>query len=722
MARISRRAFAGGSTALVIGFTLPIGRAAAKGAAKGAAGKRLVPNAFLRIGADDTVTVIVPKAEMGQGVDTALPMLVAEELGADFARIAVEHAPASKDYVMPMSFGFQLTGGSTSVRGAWKVLRRAGASARDLLERAAAKTWGVERGAVRTENGRVLGPGGKSASFGELVSAAEGLKPEKKPALKDPKAFTLIGTPAARTDVPAKVDGSAQFGLDVTRPGMLVASVLRCPVFGGEVRSFDASKAKAVPGVKKVIALDHGVAVLADGYYAALKGRRALEVKWDEGDNASLSSAAILAEYEKYGAKKAEKVRNDGDAYDAIEAAATKLEAVYHVPFMAHATMEPMNCVAEVTDEGCDVWTGTQNQSMSHTAAAKASGHPKRRVRIHTTFLGGGFGRRGEYDFVEEAVTLSRAARAPVKVVWSREDDMQHDFYRPLFWHKLRAGLDGAGNPVAWLHRLVGPSIVRRFLKIGSLISYDQEHGDLLWHDMTSTEGARLLPYEFPNLRVEYRHRKTQVPIGFWRSVGNSFNGFVTECFFDEVAAAAKKDPYELRRSMLAGAPRHAAALTLAAEKAGWGTPPLPGRARGIAVHESFGSFVAMVAEVSVSGEGELRVHHVVCGVDCGRVVNPDTVAAQMESGVVYALSSMQGAITIEKGRVQQSNFHDYPLLRMKDMPVVETHIVPSTGKMGGIGEVSVPPLAPAVCNAIFAATGKRIRSLPIDTKLLTAV
>lgn len=710
---LHRRTLLGGSAALVIGFHFSIRKASAN-TPGGTKKKTAAPNAFLRISEDDVVTVLVPKAEMGQGVMTALPMIVCEELGADFSRIHVEHAPAGKDYVMPMSFGMQITGGSTSVRGAYKTLRRAGASARDLMERAAAKTWGVDRGKVRIENQRALGPDGKALSFGELVGAASKLTGKKAP-LKDPKSFTLIGTNAPRTDVPSKVDGTGVFGIDVQRPGMLIASVMRCPVFGGTVVSFDGRKALAIPGVKKVIAMGNAVAVLADGYYAALKGRKALEVGWNEGANAGMSSEQILKDYAKAGEAKGEKARAVGDAREALESAATTLDAVYDVPFLAHATMEPLNCVADVTKTGCDVWTGTQNQTMAQNIAVKITGLPKDKVRIHTLLLGGGFGRRGEFDFVEEAVHLSKAAGAPVKIIWSRDDDMQHDFYRPLAWHKLRAGLDKSGAPVAWFHHLVSPSIVRRFLKIGSLISFDQDRKDLVWHDVTSTEGARVLPYSFPNFRMEYTQKDTGVPIGFWRSVGNSFNGFVTECFFDEIAAAAKKDPYELRRTMLTGEPRHAAVLALAAEKAGWGTPAPAGRARGIALHESFGSIVAMVAEVSVPPDDEVQVHRVVTAIDCGPVVNPSIIEAQMESGIVYGLSAaLYGKITVEKGRVKQTNFHDYAALRMKAMPVCETHIVPSTAKMGGAGECAVPVIAPAVCNAIFAATGKRIRSLPI--------
>ena len=715
MKSLSRRAFVGGTGALVIAFHLP-----KKGRAAAAGEKTLRPNAFLRIGDDDTVTVLVPKSEMGQGVMTALPMVIAEELGAEFSRIRVEHAPAGKDYVMPMSFGMQITGGSTSVRGSWDTLRKAGASAKDLLERAAAKTWDADRAQCKAETGRVVGPGGKSATFGELVPAASKLSAKSvKP--KAQKDFTLIGTSVPRTDVPMKTDGTAEFGMDVLRPGMLIATVLRCPVFGGTVRSFDAEKAKQVPGVKQVIALDHGVAVLAEGYYAALKGRKALEVKWDEGEHAEMSSDAIREAFAKAGEKKGEKVRNEGDAVAEIAAAPTKLSAIYDTPFLAHATMEPLNATAHVTESGCDVWSGTQNQSMAKSIAAKVTGLPKDAIRIHTMMLGGGFGRRGEFDFVEEAVRLAHAAKVPVKVIWSREDDMQHDFYRPLYWHKLEGAVDAKGEPSAWFHRLVGPSIVRRFLKIGSMISWDQDRGDLTWHDITSTDGARTLPYGFPNLRVEYGREESGVPIGFWRSVGNSFNAFVTECFFDELAAAAKKDPYELRLKLLHEEPRAAAVLKLAAEKAGWGTTPVPeGQGRGIAVHESFGSWVAMVAEVSVADDGAPRVHKVVCAVDCGRVVNPSIVEAQMESGIVYGLSAaLRGKITVEKGRVKQGNFHDYPPLRMKEMPVVETHIVPSKETHGGVGEVAVPPIAPAVCNAIFSLTGKRVRSLPIDASLL---
>jgi len=675
------------------------------------------PNAWLAIAPDGTVTVTMDRSEMGQGAPTALAMLVAEELEADWATVrlgtTVEN-PAAWSRRM-------LTGGSSSVRTSYEPLRKAGAAAREMLVAAAAAQWGVEPATCQARQGTVVHTAtGRSLPYKALVAKAATLPVPANPTLKPPAEFRYLGKRVKRLDTPLKIDGSAVFGLDVQVPGMLVASIQRCPVIGGKVKRYDAAKAKALPGVRHVVELPEipgtgggffptrtaaGVAVVADTYWQALQGRRALEVEWDEGPNAGLSSAGISALFAQLAVQPGVVARKEGEPDAALGAAAKKIAAVYEVPFLYHATMEPMNATAHVRSDGCDVWAPTQNQTGAQAVAAQYAGVPIEQVRVHTTFLGGGFGRRAETDFVAEAVQLSKAVGAPVKVIWSREDDVQHGFYRPASYHAFAAGVDAAGAPTAWTHRIVAPAILARFGPLQDGI------------DRTTVEGAANLPYGFPNLRVEQTVADLPVPLGFWRSVGSSHNAFVTESFVDEVAVAAGKDPFELRRALLAAQPRHRAVLELAAQKAGWGTPAPAGRGRGIALAESFGSIVAEVAEVSLESDGQVRVHRVVCAVDCGPIVNPDTIEAQMQSGVVYGLTAaLYGAITIDKGRVQQSNFNDYPMLRLREMPAVETYIVPSDAKQGGMGEPGTPPIAPAVCNAIFALTGKRIRKLPIGT------
>ncbi|MFY9530550.1 MAG: molybdopterin cofactor-binding domain-containing protein [Candidatus Acidiferrales bacterium] len=705
--KVNRRDFlktgAAGAAGLVIGFYLP-GRFETL-AAPAPAGP-FAPNAWIRVGTDDFVTLIIDKSEMGQGVVTSLSMLAAEELECDWKKIRTEFAPADKAYINPI-FGLQGTGGSSTIRGSWTPLLKAGATAREMLIEAAAQKWGVDKSACRAENGAVINTATKARlSYGGLAEAAAALPAPKDVPIKDPKQFRVVGKATKRLDTPEKVDGRTQFGIDVREPGMVFAVVARCPVFGGKVSSFDATKAKAVPGVKNVLQISGGVAVVADNTWSAMQGRRALDIKWDEGPNASLNSAGISKLFAERAAQPGAVARKEGDAAVGLAGAAKKVEAVYETPFLAHATMEPMNCTAHVRADGCDVWAPTQFQTFAQNAAAKITGLSPEAVRIHTTYLGGGFGRRSEQDFLADAVEISKAAGAPVQVTWSREDDMQHDFYRPASYSRFTAGLDADGWPVAWTNRIACSSIFSRvfpnFVKDGV--------------DSTSVEGANDIPYAIPNILVDYQLTETGVPVGFWRSVGHSQNGFFTESFLDELAAAGGKDPYELRHRLLQKAPRHLAVLELAANKAGWGTPLPAGKFRGIAMMSSFGSYVAEVAEVSVNrSEGTVRVHRVVCALDCGRVVNPDTIAGQMEGAIVYGLTAaLKGAITIDHGRVQQRNFSDYDMLRIDEMPSVEVHIVPSNNPPTGVGEPGTPPIAPAVCNAIFAATGKRIRRLPI--------
>lgn len=702
---INRRDFlkttAAGGTALVIGFYWPAPGELA--AAEGTAAS-FAPNAWLRIDTAGLVTVIVDRSEMGQGVMTSLPMLLAEELEADWSKVRIESAPAEPVYANRI-FEIQATGGSTSIRAAFDFLREAGAAAREMLITAAAETWGVEKSTCRAEKGEVIHtPTGRRLGYGALVERASKLPVPKDVPLKSPKDWRILGKPTRRLDTPDKIAGRAVFGIDVRVPGMLFASVARCPVFGGKVASFDATKAKAVKGVRHVVEISSGVAVAAENTWAAMEGRRALQIKWDEGPNAEQSSAAITRRFEERAKEPGVVVRKEGDAAAALASAHQKIEAVYEVPFLAHATMEPMNATADVRKDACEVWVPTQNQTGVKHLAGQLSGLAENAVRVHTTYLGGGFGRRFELDFVREPLEVSKAVGAPVQVLWTREDDIEHDVYRPATYNRLVAALDADGWPVAWTHRIVGPSISARF---------DPEVAKK-GMDPTSIEGAFNVPYAIPNIFVDYGMVDTGIPVGYWRSVGSSQNAYITECFFDEVARAGGKDPYELRRRLLKDKPRHRAALELAAEKAGWGTPLPAGHGRGIAVHESFGSYVAQCAEVSVGKDG-VRVHRVVCAVDCGMVVNPDTVKAQMESGIIFGLTAaLHGAITIAKGRVEQNNFYDYEMVRMNEAPAIEVYIVPSEERPGGVGEPGTPPIAPAVVNALFAATGKPVRRLPI--------
>ena len=711
---VTRREFVETSAGLVISFYLPAHR---RDAGPDPADAGFAPNAWLRIGADDVVTLTVDKSEMGQGSQTGLAMILAEELEADWAKVRLGPVPEN-----PAGWSRRMsTGGSTAIRTSWDPLRKAGATAREMLISAAAATWNVDRSTCHAEQGVVIHtPTKRQLPYGKLAASAAKLPVPSDAPLKDPKDFRLLGTRAPRLDTPAKVDGSAVFGIDVTVPEMLIASIERCPVFGGMLKRYDGAKAEALPGVRAVVALEPspwtgrggawaagcaaGVAVVADTYWHAVQGRRALEIEWDEGEAATLGSDGIRAEFARLAEQAGVEARKTGDAEAALAAATQRVEAVYEVPFLHHATMEPMNCTAHVRPNGCDVWAPTQNQTRAQEVAAELTGLSKDRVRVHTTFLGGGFGRRLEPDFVAEAVRVSQAVGAPVKVIWSREDDVQHGFYRPATYNKFTAGLDAAGAPVAWSHRIVAPPILLKFGPLDKGI------------DRTLIDGAANLPYAIPNVLVDQVAMDLlPVPRGFWRSVGISQNAFVTECFFDEVAVAAKQDPFELRRQLLKDKPRHLRTLELAAEKAGWGSPLAAGRGRGIAIAEWAPTVCAQVAEVSVSADGSVRVHRVVCAVDCGPTVNVGQIEAQLQGGIVYGLTAaLYGEITIERGRVKQSNFTDYPMMHINEMPVVEVHVVPSDDKQGGIGEPSVGPIAPAVCNAIFAATGKRVRRLPV--------
>lgn len=669
------------------------------------------PNAFIKIAPDGKVTVVVGQAEMGQGVLTSLPMIVADELEVDWKDVAYEHGPPGKEFINP-ALGGQITGGSASIRGLFDPLRKAAAATREMLVTAAAQQWNVPAEQCRARNGEVFHPTSRrTAKYGTLLVTAAKIAPPAEPKLKDAKDFKFIGKKVKRLDTPEKVNGSGIFGMDIKVPGMLTATILRSPVLGGKVKSFDDSRAKAVKGVRSVVQLPSGVAVVADNYWAAKKGRDALDVTWDEGAMTSVSSEKLYqADVEAAANGKGIEAKKIGDVAAGRAKAAKTIDAVYFAPYLAHATMEPMNATADVRADSCEVWSGIQAQMVVQGMLAKELNLPPEKIKVNNTLLGGGFGRRlGEY--VLDAAKLSKAVGKPVKVVWTREDDMHGDFYRPSAYNKMSAGLDASGKPVFWNHRIVSPSIMA---SLGPSIFGFAPPPDRL--DDSATEGAHTLPYDMQNLYVDWVPAKSGVPVGFWRSVGSSHTGFSTECFVDELAHAAGKDPLAFRLSLLEKYPRHAGVLKLAAEKAGWGKPAADGVFRGIAVQESFNSYVAQVAEVSVDKKtGKVKVHRVVCAIDCGQVVNPDTVAAQMESCIIFGLTAaFYGEITVKDGRIQQRNFYDYKMLRMNETPKIETYIMPSTEGHGGVGEPGTPPVAPAVVNAIFAATGKRLRSLPI--------
>jgi isoquinoline 1-oxidoreductase subunit beta len=708
---VSRRAFLRTSAAvgggLLVTWNVPL---ATKSGQKFAANKDgYAVNAFVRIGTDESVTVIAAHSEMGQGIYTSLPMLLNEELEADWANIRVEAAPVDKVYNHPV-FGIQMTGGSTTSPAEWTRYRKMGAVARVMLVEAAAKQWSVEPSSCHVEKGVVIHASSKRrATYGSLASAAAQLTAPADVPLKDPKQFTLIGRPTKRLDTPSKTNGTAQFGLDVMVPGMLYAVVMRPPVFGGKVRAIDSSETLKIPGVKVVEQIPSGVAIVATKFWAAKLGRDKLKVDWDLGPNAGLSTEQMLQDFAQTSQKPGNIAKKLGDPAGALKSAAKTITATYDVPYLAHCMMEPLNCVVDLRADSCELWTGTQFETVDRANAAKVAGLPPEKVKINTMLLGGGFGRRANpaSDFVVEAVHVARVAKAPVKVVWTRDDDLKGGWYRPMWHDRFAAGLDANGEPVAWTHTIVGQSIAA-----GTAFEPMMVKDGV---DSTSVEGAADLLYGIPNLQVDLHSPKIGVPVQWWRSVGHSHTGYSVEAFLDEVAHAGGKDPYELRRKLLAKQPKMLAVLELVAQKAKWGSKLPPGVGRGIATHFSFDSYVAQVVEASVEKNGTVRVHRVVCAVNCGLVINPDTVKAQMEGGIIFGLTAaLKTAITLKNGRVEQTNFHDYQMLRMFESPEVEVYIVPSTENPTGVGEPGVPPVASALANAIFAATGKRVRRLPI--------
>ncbi len=672
----------------------------------------VVLNAFVHIGSDDWVTVISNHSEMGQGIYTSLPMMIAEELEADWSKIRVQSSPVAAVYNHTV-FGIMMTGGSTTTNSEYDRFRKMGAMARVMLIDAAAQSWGVDPGTCHAEKGYVVHSASKRrASFGSLAAAASKLAPPKDVALKDPKDFIIIGKPIHRLDTPSKTNGTAQFGLDVYIPGMLTAVVARPPVFGGKVSSFNADKAKEIPGVLNVLEVPSGVAVIANGFWPAKLGREKLDIIWEEGPGAKISTANMREQYAALSKTSGTLAKKVGDPAGALAGAAKTITAEYEVPYLSHSMMEPLNVVVDLRDDHCEIWTGTQFQTGDRAAAAGVAGLKPEQVEIHTTLLGGGFGRRANpaSDFVTEAVHVAAVAKVPVKVVWTREDDIRGGWYRPMWYDHFAAGLDASGNPVAWTHTIVGQSIFDGTM----FASFGIKDGV----DTASVEGAADIIYSIPNIQVDLHSPKNEVPVQWWRSVGHSHTGFSVEAFLDEVAHAGGKDPYQFRRALLAHQPRMLAVLDLAVEKAHWNGPLPAGHGRGIATHFSFDSYVAQVAEVSVEKDGTVRVHRIVAAVDCGRTVNPDTVKGQLEGGIIFGLTAaLKTEITLDKGRVQQRNFHDYPMVRMFESPAIEVYIVPSTEHPTGVGEPGVPPVASAVANAIFAATGKRVRRLPIKTE-----
>jgi isoquinoline 1-oxidoreductase beta subunit len=685
-----------------------------EGAQKGV----FAPNAFIQIDAQGLVTLVMPKVEMGQGIYTAIPMLMAEELEVPLDSVVLAHAPPNEKLFMDPLLGGQLTGGSTSIRYAWDPMRQAGATARLLLTSAAAQQWKVDPASCHAEKGEIVhAASGRRLAYGQLVAAAARLPApttaQVKASLKDPKDFKLIGTKAKRLDSPGKIDGSAVFGLDTRLPGMLYAAIVNCPVKGGKLAGVDATHALTIPGVRQIVKLDNGVAVIGDHTWAAKRGAAALKVSWNEGRGATYSTDKVVAELAAASKKTGAVARKDGDVAKAFSGAKERIDSVYEQPFLAHATMEPVNCTVSVRPEGVDIWVGTQVPTRAVDAAVAVTGIAADKVTVHNHLLGGGFGRRLETDFITQALKVGKQVNVPVKVTWTREEDIQHDMYRPYYYDTISAGLNADGKPVAWQHRIVGSSIMARFAPPAFKNGLDPD----------AVELSASLPYDLPNQLVDYVRQEPQdIPTAFWRGVGPTRGAFVVESFIDELAAKAKTDPVKYRHDLLAKSPRARNVLDTAARAAGWGATLPKGQGRGVSVINAFGSYFSMVVDVTVDEGGEVTVNRVVCAVDCGMVVNPDTVEAQVQGGAIFGITAaLYSEITIRDGRVEQSNFNDYRMLRIDQTPKIEVIIVKSAEAPGGIGEPGTAALAPALTNAIFAATGKRLRKLPVGSQLVKA-
>jgi len=716
MPTITRRDFLTVSAAVGGGLLLGCrgrgGAAGESGASTAPAAPAFAPNAFVRVGRDGRVTLVMPAVEMGQGTYTSLPMLVAEELEVGLDQVVLEHAPPNDTlYANPM-FHVQETGASSSVRAFAQPMRHAGATARAMLVAAAAARWQVDPASCRAEHGTVTHPPTRrSLGYGAVADDAAKLPVPDNVPLKDPKDFKLVGTRAKRLDTPSKVNGTARFAIDVRLPGMGIATLAASPVIGGTVASIDEARAKAIKGVRQVVRLDDLVAVVGDHMWAAKQGLAALGVTWDDGPNAKLSTDDVVKDLAEASAQSGVVARKDGDAPAAVRSAPRKVEAVYQVPFLAHATMEPMNCTVNLEKDRCEIWTGCQSLTRAQWTIAALIGLPKEKVIVHNHLLGGGFGRRLEVDYVVQAVRIAQQVRGPVKVVWTREEDTQHGYYRPYYYDRIAAGLDARGRPVGWTHRIVGPSIIAR--RIPQMFKNGV--------DVDAVDGAVHLLYDIPAVQVEFvRHEEPVLNTGWWRGVGPTHNIFVIESFIDELAHAAKADPVEYRRSLLGKAPRARAVLDRVAKEAGWGQPLPAGQGRGVSLlYSAWGSYLAQVAEVAVSPGGELRVNRVVCVVDCGHIVNPDTAVAQMEGGIVFGLTAaLWSEISIKNGRVQQSSFPDYRIMRLNECPKIDVHLIESAEAPGGLGEPGTACVAAAVANAVAAATGKRIRRLPLQPQL----
>ena len=713
MQSVSRRAFLVAASAA--GMGLMIGCAVEQGLVHdgrptSTASPTYAPSAFIRIEPDGRISIIIPQAEMGQGVYTSLSMLVAEELEVGLDQIQVLHAPPDERlYGNPVLAGMQVTGSSSSVRAFHEPLRHAGATARTVLVAAAARKWDVDPASCQARRGIVShAASGRSLRYGDLTELATSIPLPATVVLKDPADWQLIGSPAKRVDTANKVNGGALYSIDVRPPGVKIATVIASPVLGGHVVSVDDSKALAIGGVHQVVRLDDAVAVVADNMWAAKKGLAALAIVWDDGPNGQTGSVEVAQALADTIAQEGAIAFKRGRGAEALADAAGRHEALYEIPFLAHGTMEPMNCTVHVRSDGCEVWCCSQALNRALEAAATTSGFPKDKVIVHNHLLGGGFGRRVETDYVEQAVRIGKHVAGPVKVVWTREEDIRHDFYRPSYRDLIRARVDGAGRPVAWTHRVVGPSLYARwappFFKDGI--------------DADGVDAAVQLTYDIPDVQIEFvRHEEPVVNTGFWRGVGVTHNAFVIESFVDELAAQARVDPLEFRVRMLDKSPRARAVLELAAREAGWGRPRVAGRGLGIALlYSGWNTYSAQVVDVEMLGSGELCVHRVVCAIDCGTTVNPDTVKAQIEGGIVFGLSAaLWGEITLKAGRVQQSNFHDYRVMRMSEAPVIDVHVIRNSEHPGGVGEIGTACVAPALANAVFAATGTRHRKLPLQ-------